>query len=189
MLKLQCQYFGHLIRRAASLEKILMLGKIESKRRREWQRIRWLDSITDSMDMNLSKLWETVEDRGAWRAMVLGAAKSLTWLSHWTTTKDYNTKEWWMTKIHWTESQSSLLSLLLASLEITVASSETCWIKVRFNLTVQTWESWQRDMPSSPLLQTLAEQLQTSGQGSASPGPGRGWCVFNIYSLLQFSVF
>ena len=63
MLKLQ--YFGHLMRRADSLEKTLTLGKNEGKRRREWQRMRWLESITDSMDMNLSKLWETVEDRGA----------------------------------------------------------------------------------------------------------------------------
>ena len=65
MLKLKLQYFGHLMRRADSLEKTLTLGKNEGKRRREWQRMRWLESITDSMDMNLSKLWETVEDRGA----------------------------------------------------------------------------------------------------------------------------
>ena len=64
MLKLQ--YFGHLMQRTDSLEKILMLGKIEGKSRRRWQRIRWLDSITDSRDMNLSKLWEIVKDRGAW---------------------------------------------------------------------------------------------------------------------------
>ena len=68
MLKLKLQYFGHLIRRTDSLEKTLMLGKIEGKRRRRMQKMRWLESITDSMDMNLSKVQETVEDRGAWCA-------------------------------------------------------------------------------------------------------------------------
>ena len=70
LLKLKLQYFGHLIWRADSLEKTLMLGKIESRRSRGWQRIRWLDRVTDSMDMNLSKLWELVEDRGPWHAIV-----------------------------------------------------------------------------------------------------------------------
>ena len=77
MLKLKPQYFGHLVRRANSLEKTLrMLGKIESKRRRGRLRMRWLDSITDSMDMNLSKFQETVKDRGAWHAAVHGVTKS-----------------------------------------------------------------------------------------------------------------
>ena len=78
MLKLKLQYFGHLIRRADSLEKTLMLGKIKGKRRRRQQRMRWLDNITDSMDMSLSKFWEIVKGREAWRAAVQRVTKNWT---------------------------------------------------------------------------------------------------------------
>ena len=97
MLKLKFQYFGHLMRRADLLEKTLILGKTEGRRRRGGQRIRWLDGITDSMDVSLTKFQEIVKDREAWRTTVHEVTKSWTQLSNWTTTTDYP----WELKNRW----------------------------------------------------------------------------------------
>ena len=101
MLKLKLQYFGHLTWRAESLERTLMLGKIEDRRRREWQRMRWLDGITESMCISLSKLQQMVKNTEAWHAAVLGVAKNQTSLSNWTTTTNL--------KINWVWPQNHLI--------------------------------------------------------------------------------
>ena len=135
MLKLKLQSFGHLMQRADSLEKTLILGKIESRRRRGWQSMRWLDGITDSMDMSLSKLQEIMKDREAWRAAVHGVAKSQRRLSNWTTMRP--------------PLPAKNNTLQIKCLDLTL---QLTWGTIRFHFILQEW---------GPLLGNLISMHQT----------------------------